>query len=371
MQSEIDQLLAQNYLCIDNKEVAEVANVVIEKENDGIITIFFNNDKYTFWHNANVVLYHVQQFLKGKFPDDIIIDEFNKTDFVVLGQNLPIEIQSTVIAKSFISHSGFEKMTEKQIRENIERYEACWFFFDAEYLRYLQNLANDATRGIKINLDWLYRFIKEEKLRVFTVSYDGIIKELTHKDFDFLVNISISCKIGKDKDFRKLDRNKFKIMHNVLKGHGFTTEEYSKYRNNFFSQKGNNTNRRDSHFDAWLKREGCTDREHLLGYIIDASYSLELINDALDLSFEKDSFHGNHIKKFLKCLGLFDIQYERKNMKLLFIDKFDIASYFPGYLRNIDVWKRLRSNYVTSSTLCSIMKKEIDYFWWEKLLTKA
>lgn len=82
------------------------------------------------------------------------MSEFNRIDFIVLGGNLPVEVQSTPagssISEEWIQHSSLEKLIEKQIRENIDKYGKCWFFFDSEYFRYLQN---DTVRGMKINLD--------------------------------------------------------------------------------------------------------------------------------------------------------------------------------------------------------------------------
>lgn len=45
-------------------------------------------------------------------------------------------------------------------------------------------------------MDWFRKFMKEEKLMVFTVNHDGNIKEKDYKDFDFLSEISQTCKIA-------------------------------------------------------------------------------------------------------------------------------------------------------------------------------
>lgn len=80
-------------------------------------------------------------------------------DFVILGENIPVEIQSTIILnynneRSILAHSQFEMMIEKQIKQNCSYFGKCWLFIDEQYLKYLQN---EITKGARINLDWLYK----------------------------------------------------------------------------------------------------------------------------------------------------------------------------------------------------------------------
>jgi len=52
----------------------------------------------------------VYRYLKDKFPDSIVIDEFNSIDYVVIDELLPIEIQSTLYNRidNAVMHCGFE-----------------------------------------------------------------------------------------------------------------------------------------------------------------------------------------------------------------------------------------------------------------------
>lgn len=312
---------------------------------------------YNFWNNVDVIYDRVWDFLQETFPDEIIFPELFGVDFVVLNKNIPVEIQSTIVlnykkgtdeARKIISHTQFELSIEKQIKQNVENFGHCWFFFDSEYLRYLQN---DLTRKSRINLDWLYQLIKDEMVKAFTVSYKGEITEISYQSFNFLSDISVTCKVGHEGDYRVLDRNKLIILLNLLKGYDFSSDELFKIRYNF--SKTNEQN-----FNNWLIRKGCSPREAIYGSILRSTGSLEFVNQVLNCDEEVKLARQN--KYTLSVLGLLEVKGEAKGAVTCFIDKFDIASYFPGYVNNKKIWEHLRGNYVSAGTLRKIITKKID-----------
>ena len=312
---------------------------------------------YNFWSNVDVVYDTVWDFLQEKFPDEIVFPELFSVDFVVLNENIPVEVQSTIVlnskkgtdkARKIISHTQFELAIEKQIKQNVENFGHCWFFFDSEYLRYLQN---DLTRKSRINLDWLYRLIKDGMVKAFTVSHKGEITEISYKSFNFLNGVSMTCNVGHNDDFRILDRNKFKILINLLKGYDFSSDELFRMRNDFSESNSKS-------FNSWLIRKGCSPRESLYGTILRGAGSLELINKVLRCDEEAKLTTSN--KYIFSVLGLFKVKGVSKGAVTCFIDKFDIAKYFPGYVDSEKTWEYLRENYVSAAILRKIVTKQID-----------
>lgn len=313
---------------------------------------------YNFWHNVDVVENYVWDYLENRFPDSIIFPELLGADFVVLKENIPVEIQSTILlfsengtenAKTIISHTQFELYIEKQIKQNVNYFGVCWFFFDSEYLRYLQN---ELTRRTRINLDWLYQLMKEGRVNAFTISHDGMITEISHKAFNFLNEVSMTCKVGQNEDYRILDRNKFKIISNVLKGYEFTSEELFTFKEDFNKSGQNN-------FNGWLQRKGSSDRETLFGSILVSCGSLELINQILDCADDGTKLTRSN-KFLLTILGLFEVKGESRGAVSSFIDKYEIANFFPGYEKNKNIWNHLRTNEITVETLRKIIIRKID-----------
>jgi|GEM_PF-3423221 len=313
---------------------------------------------YTFWHNVDVVEDYVWNYLENRFPDSIIFPELFGADFVVLNENIPVEIQSTVLlfsekgtenARTIISHTQFELNIEKQIKQNVNYFGVCWFFFDSEYLRYLQN---ELTRKTRINLDWLYQLMKEGKVKAFTINHEGIITEISHKAFNFLNEVSMTCKVGKNEDYRILDRNKFEIISNVLKGYDFTSEELFNFKEDFIKSGQNN-------FNGWLQRNGSSDRESLFGMILRSCGNLEFINQILDCADDGTKLTRSN-KFLLTILGLFEVKGEARGAVTSFKDKFEIANFFPGYERNKTIWNHLRTNEITLETLREIITGKID-----------
>lgn len=94
---------------------------------------------------------------------------------------------------------------------------------------------------------------------------------------------------------------------------------------------------------------------------------LEAVNCILDLNVENvDMIHE---KYYISVLGLFDMEKSSQRSFATFIDKFNIAEYFPGYLRNRDTWDHLKGKRMQGRKLDHILKrtytitKGVDYFW--------
>ncbi len=204
---------------------------VVKQISPGIVKLTNNTDEYIFWTHAKVVRPYIGKFLIRQFPNGYVEHEVNDIDMIVSGENLPVEIQSTPVSEWGVGPSAFEKAIQKQIDENIDNYDRCWFFFDSEFLRHLQN--PNIHRKTSINLDWFRKYMKENILKVFTVRYNGIITDINYKDFDFISKLSMTCKVGYDSDHKILNRNKLKILDRVLRGYRFTQNEISMFHDDW------------------------------------------------------------------------------------------------------------------------------------------
>lgn len=318
-----------------------------------------NNNGY--WYPDDVYPY-ILEFLKKEFPGRLIIREFNKIDIMVLDESLPIEIQRTYSGQDYVHTSEFEDRIRRQIEQNVEISGRCWLFFDAKFLKYLQS---DLGRQVSINMDWLYQYKKKGKVRVFTVTYNGIIKEMSDADFSFLPKTSTTCKTGKEEDFRILEKNKSNIALNVLKGYGFTTDEMNDMRNSYKAQSTEYDK-----FDHWLNRKERTEREYDYANIFRAIGNLENINRILncacntDRTYQKVSGLAFHIGIFGRNKD--DVRGTDKYVRIYFADKYNIAQYFPGYIRKKELWDYLRTHNVSQKTFYAIIRGETDYLWWIK-----
>lgn len=293
----------------------------IEKLNGGITSITFNENKYTFWTHAKVVLPQVYKFLKTNFPDSLILPEFNHIDFVVLEKNLPVEVQSTIILghndteKKALAHSYFEQMIEKQIKQNIERYGKCWFFFDSEYFRYLQS---ETSNSIRTELSWFIKYVKDDLLKVFIVSYEGNIKSVYQEDLKFLVN---------DENDNSLEKNKIKILSSVLIGYSYTSKEIREFINEKRLIKDKTA------FVTWLRKKEQSERKKRLGYILQFMSSLNYLDDFF---FRKET-EWNRVRSIASFLGI--IEY-KGGWSLE--DHYNVLQYFPGYNENKSFWDSIK-----------------------------
>ncbi len=317
---------------------------------------------YIFWRYADDVRPYIFRFLEKEYPDAIIIHEFDKVDIFILDENLPIEIQSIYPdirnGKGCIRIAQFEDDIRRQLETDISIYGKCILFFDESALRYIQD---GVKRNSSINMDWLYQYKKEGKIRVFTITYNGIIRETADKDFSFLSNVSMTCNRGKDEDFRVITKNRANITLCVLKGRGFTNHEINNMYNLY---RGNN--KEYGSFNSWLSREGCTEREKEY-YYMRKSINLEFVNNVLSCTIDINdggSQHGSRSHRYMLIyLGLVDVdKYDR----IYFVDKCDIAQYFPGYIRKKELWDYLRTHNVSQKTFYAIIRGETDYLWWIK-----
>lgn len=298
-------------------------------------TIVLRGDKYTFWNKASIALPYVYEFLKTCYPDSIILPEFNHIDFVVLQENLPVEVQSTIIfgnndsEKKGLAHSYFEQMIEKQIKQNIERYGKCWFFFDSEYFRYLQS---GTDNSIRIEYKWFIKYIRDNLLCVFIVSHDGKINEIKYGDLQFLVNTEM------DVDF---DKDKIMILSKVLTGHRYTSKEIRGFANEKRLLQDKTA------FVNWLRKKDQSERKKVLGYVYQSISRLNNIDDF----FLRKNINWNHVQGPVSYLGI--LQFE--NNKWFLQDKYDVIQYFPGYNKNKSFWDNIRDKKFSRAELKSLV----------------
>lgn len=325
---------------------------------DGLVSC---ND-YIFWCNVNIVFDHIFHFLTDIFPESLITSEFNNIDIFVFGERLPIEIQSTIYhySEQIPRMSSFEQAVEKQIRENIETYGKCWLFFDSEFYRYLKS---HTKKDSSVQLDWLYRYMKLDQLKVFAVNHKGEIKELSKKDFDFISDISVTCKIGKDSDFRILNKNKDIIFENVLKGNRFTTDYIYNIRNIWKNKRS--IQEKDSNFKLWCTRQK-DKRINLLGHIMLNVNNLNDINDVFD-----GNIIMNRGQNAATVLGIFDSEGNRTGNRIKFVDRINVVQYFPAYIRNKEKWDRHKGRWLTAKQLEGIIEGKVDYFWYERDISNS
>ncbi|MDD2702346.1 MAG: hypothetical protein PHH36_14075 [Sideroxydans sp.] len=309
---------------------------MIKNKDDGIVNI----NGCTIWKHAKIVRPYIIKHLKAKFPGSLILREFNKIDLVVLKEELPVEIQSAQMVKGkILSHAEFEDCIRRQLEDNIENYGRCWFFFDSEYYRYL----NEYAKNVSMNLDWFTKYVKEDKLKVLTVRYDGLIKELCYEDLKFIRKLSNTCNIEYNDDERILNRNKITIMNNVLSGYKFTQEEIDRFIKEFDeSDKSEITDCR-----TYLRSNKVDNRKRLYGDVLIAVTNLEGINKILDMKVD----YTANSKQYGAYIGIFETVGIAAGSRTRFVDRFDICQYFPGYIRTKDKWNRIKDGHYTDSML--------------------
>jgi len=291
-----------------------------EELEDGVTKLVFDGEEYIFWNKAEIVLPFIYEYLKNYFPSQLILREFNHIDFVVLGENLPIEVQSTIIlGRSNIGSSYFEQMIEKQIKQNVERYGHCWFFFDSEFLRYLKSRISRANR---LDLGWLINYMHGELVKAFVINYCGEIKHLSIKNIEY---------IKKKVDYNELNNNEVKILSQVILGHGYSSKEIR----SFYYNKKYLQNR--AAFATWLRRKEQPEREKRLGYILfTISSDLRIIDDL----FAFGEVDWNRVSTAASFLGI--LYYENETKLWSMEDLYDINKYFPSYNKNRAFWDELK-----------------------------
>ena len=341
-----DEIIYKDAITLVTKEI--ITNL------SGIVEVTINSITYKTWI-VELIKPFIIKFLEHRYLDSLIISELNNIDITVISKKtdeiIPSEIQKTVINKKSLTrtnsfhHSHFEGAMRKQITDNIENYDKCLLFIDSEYLRYLQS--GDVKNNTSIDMTWLVKYMKENKLEVFAIKYDGTVTKLTTKDFDFLKEMSQICTFGHENDERILNRNKLKIFRNVVLGNSFDQKEIDDFYKSFNKRIEKNIQNSASFFIKY-GNERCK----LYGYISQAIGDLKNTNSILNMNC-LDIKH----KQSILYLGIFDVVHSYGNCKgniINFIDKFDICKYFPGYLRNKEQWDGYKGNNLTHSTFIMI-----------------
>ncbi len=339
---------------------ADAVNKIKETNySNKIVEVKYGNEIYKTW-KVEFIRPLITKFLNNKYPNSSIVREINKIDITIFDNKsnniIPVEIQKTPIdkrsTKIYFLHTQFEQFIRKQLEDNIENYEKCWFFFDSEYLRFLQY--GIVGKSTSINLTWLVNLMKEESLKVFTIRYDGIVKELTTKDFDFLKEVSQTCSIGYDNDERVLNRNKLKIFHSVIKGYNFTQEEITNFENEF-DNRGDTKYVKSTDYFHNSNDERCK----LYGSILSVFRNLSIINNILSCNCSK------HVV-YCITLGILyqnEFRADNHNSYIKFIDKFDVAKYFPGYIKNKEMWDycKIKQRLFSSNEFYGIIEGTFNY----------
>lgn len=295
---------------------------------------------------------YIINYLKKEFPDSIIKREFDKVDIMILGPNIPVEIQRTRTVNNNVCIAQFENEIRKQIEQNIEIYEQCWFFFDEKFLRYLNS--GELNIWSSINMDWLYKFHKSEKIKVFTISNNGIITKLKDEDFKFIFKYSSTCKLSSEEDYRILEKNKSKIAYNIFKGYKFTTDEI----NNWYDEY-EHSHIEDIRFYKWLSIKG--ERKKTFAKVLFAIGHLNDINDMFKCVLKNNSRISTS-----SDIELIEGNGRNKYIKIKFIDKFDISKYFPGYFEKKEFWDYMKTHTISHNEFIATVRGEFDYLGFYK-----
>lgn len=313
-------------------------------DNNGIVKSYVNGIEYNFWTHADYMKPCIIKFLKDRFLGKVVVRELNMIDLSIPEENLPIEIQATVVTTlGYPTFARFEKDVRDQIDQGVI-YGISWLFFDSELLRSMKN----AGRGMSINMDWFRKLMKEEKLKVFTVSYDGIIEEKQYGDFDFLAYVSQTCPVAAGTDDAILNKNKMKIYTNVRKLYNFTQDDidkfYDAWRKYCDINNIDRTDRNDKFYEFLRKQKD--ERSKLYGNVLHDISNLPTINDLLISKTAKDSTKWiATAKHYASILGIFDVYGgSSHNATTIFVDRANICQYFPGYVRNKEMWDYLKES---------------------------
>lgn len=308
-----------------------------------------NKENSRYWTVEEIRPYVINE-LKKRFPNSIIMREFDSVDIMVLGPKVPVEIQRTYESiKGSPMVAQFEDRTERQIRANIENCGICWLFVDVSLLYYLQN---DLARHASIDMKWMYQFWKDKKLRIFTITTDGIVREmLEDKEFDF---------IKKSEEQIMLERNKYDIAYKALRSREFTTDEISNWYNEF--EEDQKRPKRLA-FSRWLVEKGGRRKE--LGDIKRSLNNITLINEMLKCDKSRIGNEKSHSNAMSYSSVLRIIEGNENNkggqckhVRIRCSDIYNILEYFPGYLEMKELWDYWRTCTVSHDTFVKVVKGE-------------
>jgi len=289
-----------------------------------------------YWTVEEIRHYIIDE-LKNRFPNSIIMRELSSIDIMILKEDgcIPVEIQKTYAIGNRTSISSFEDRTRRQIERNINIYDICWLFLDNNFL---EHLMHTSSRTVSFDMRWLYKYYREGKVNIFSITRDGIIKELKDEDLNILTKFTIN----------DLSKNKSSIVYNVLKWKGFTTEEINEIYSNF--------ERYNMHsIKKWLHAKGRTQREREFGTVYSAFDNLYGIESILNCS-APDNNSLRFYMSSCRTIGLFSSDYYDKYKSTIFTDELDIAKYFDGYENNKELWEYIREYPVDNRTLNMIVK---------------
>lgn len=340
---------------IEDEIITENVNIVLDEKSlvkqDEIVEVKYENEIYKMW-KVKFIRPKITNFLKENHSNSLIVYELDNIDIVLFDNEtfdiIPTEIQRTETFKSkynknyyVIDHSRFEDRIRRQIENNIKEYDKCWFFMDLEYLRYLQS--GSLRKNISIDMSWFVDLIKKNKLKVFAIKYDGLVKELTTEDFKF---------IELTEDQKVLNRNKLKIYINVIRNLKFSDNEI----NNFYTIY-DNENKQHNWKEEFKNNSGDNKRRELYGWTLYSMSDLSAINEILDMNSKIINYnYFRNIKRCLFYIGIFEvIEYRNNGYITTFIDKFDICKYFPGYIKNKKQWDGYKGNNLNHSTFTMIV----------------
>ncbi|MDD5474801.1 MAG: hypothetical protein PHU34_11755 [Candidatus Methanoperedens sp.] len=326
-------------------ENAELLEIDVGTKKFEIPQINKNNGKvFHFWTNVEIVFDYVWSYLLEKFSDDILLPEVDRIDIMNLTKNIPIEIQSTIVnfsaarSRVFIQHNLFFSHVKNQLYMNITKYGKCWFFFDWEYFDYIiDGIGKDSI----FSLYELFGIYDPDSLKVFVVRYNGEIKELTpNHDMPIL-----------NKDEEMLEKNRTKILNDVLKKYGFTSSEIKKYRDTYFKEV-----HESDRFWTWLLTKRDDNRAILLSHIIQIQKRLREINMLLDRQKKPFANWFTYTTFAARTMGI--IFLDQTTKKYGFLDQFSMCKYFPAYQRNEAFWNSLNGKKLNRKQFNEIVFKK-------------
>lgn len=191
--------------------------------------------------------------------------------------------------------------------------------------------------------------------------YNGIIKEMIKKDWNFLPKYSQTCRLGSENDNRTLQKNKAIISCKIFKSLGFTTQEINFMYESFEIREGKKT--LDT-FMGYLRREKSTDRERLYADIWKSIHRIDLINDILNCQLNDKL--SKHFASLSINIGLFErnsttVYHNSDLVRFRFVDKYDIAKHFPAYMRNKITWDYFKTQWLTRKEFVGIITGRYEF----------
>lgn len=302
-----------------------------------------SNDKY--WKVEEIRPY-IMKFIKEKFPESIMMREFDDIDIMVFGPNIPVEIQRSYLHKGrHVRISEFEDNTRRQIEVNIKTHDVCWFFMDQNFLDYLSNNSN---RLITLDMIWLYQYFKEGSVKIFSITIDGYIRELTDSDLSILTKFVITDS----------DRNRSKIAFKMLKNLNYTTEEITNWYDEFENDSKNGKRRTDKKIRFANYLDEGNPKKKKLADIMYAISNIRYIRELLSCNMS-----DHYSTTIASILGIIEgVSKNHRHQMIRCTDNYNIIEYFPEYFENKELWDYWRTHAVDYTVFTKVVKGEYpDY----------